>query len=127
MSNVGMFEEARQASTIKKLKKRIVELMEVNKDHQTLNGKLRAELSIEKKNHDLVKEDNQLLNIEIGRMMNNLTKWKRYCIISIAYCKLMVVKYVRGVGVRGGKTVRKEQVIKQMKAGAMDTENGKTT
>ena len=74
MTHVGMFKEARQASIIKKLKKRIVELMETNKDHQTLNGKLRSELSIEKKNHDLVKEDNQLLNMEIDRMMKKLQK-----------------------------------------------------
>ena len=37
----------------------------------------------------------------------------------------MVVKYVRGVGLRGGKTVRKEQVIKLMKAGLTDTVIGK--
>jgi len=81
MTHVGMFEEARQASTIKKLKKRIVELMEINKEHQTLNGKLRSELSIENKNHDLVKEEVQILNIElklkdkeIGRMMKKMSK-----------------------------------------------------
>ena len=79
MTNVGMFNEARQASTIKKLKKRIVELMEINKEHQTLNGKMRSELSIEQKNHDLVKEEVQILNLElklkdreIGRMMKKL-------------------------------------------------------
>jgi len=65
MTHVGMFEEARQAATIKKLKKRIVELMEINKDHQMINGKLRSELSIEQKNHDLVKEEVQILNIEL--------------------------------------------------------------
>jgi len=74
MTYVGMFEEAYKEATIKKLKKRIVELMKINNDHQTLNGKLRSELEIEKKNHDLVKEDNQLLNIEIGRMMKKLQK-----------------------------------------------------
>mgnify|MGYP001127028297 FL=1 len=81
MTHVGMFEEARQASTIKKLKKRIVELMEINKDHQMINGKLRSELSIENKNHDLVKEEVQILNIElklkdkeIGRMMKKMSK-----------------------------------------------------
>ena len=81
MTHVRMFEEARQASTIKKLKKRIVELMEINKEHQTLNGKLRSELSIENKNHDLVKEEVQILNIElklkdkeIGRMMRKMSK-----------------------------------------------------
>ena len=39
-----------------------------------INGKLRSELSIEKKNHDLCREDNQLLNVEIGRMMKKLSK-----------------------------------------------------
>ena len=79
MTHVGMFEEARQAATIKKLKKRIVELMEINKDHQMINGKLRSELSIEQKNHDLVKEEVEVLNLElkikdreIGRMMKKL-------------------------------------------------------
>ena len=79
MTNIGMFDEARQAATIKKLKKRIVELMAINKEHQTFNGKLRSELQIEKKNHDLVKEEIQILNIElkmkdreIGRMMKKL-------------------------------------------------------
>ena len=74
MTHVGMFEEARQAATIKKLKKRIVELMEINKEHQMINGKLRSELSIEKKNHDLCRESNDLLNRENGRMMKKLSK-----------------------------------------------------
>ena len=73
-----MFDEAinaeKQERKIKKLKKRIIELMVINKEHQQINGKLRSELAIEKKNHDLVKEDNQLLNIEIGRMMKKLQK-----------------------------------------------------
>ena len=80
MTHVGMFEEARQASTIKKLKKRIVELMEINKEHQTLNGKMRSEFSIEQKNHDLVKEEVEILNLElklkdreIGRMYKKLS------------------------------------------------------
>jgi len=80
MTNVGMFNEARQASTIKKLKKRIVELMEINKEHQTLNGKMRSEFSIEQKNHDLVKEEVEILNLElklkdkeIGRMYKKLS------------------------------------------------------
>ena len=71
MTHVGMFEEAR---FIKKLKARIKDLVAINKEHQTLNGKLRSELEIEKKNHDLVKEDNQPLNMEIGRMMKKLSK-----------------------------------------------------
>ena len=80
MTHVGMFEEARQAATIKKLKKRIVELMEINKEHQIINGKLRSGLSIEQKNHDLVKEEVEILNLElklkdkeIGRMYKKLS------------------------------------------------------
>ena len=69
MTYKGIFEEA---ILIQKLKTRIKNLMAINKDHQMINGKLRSELSIEKKNHDLVKEDNQLLNMEIGRMMKKL-------------------------------------------------------
>ena len=76
MTHVGMFEEAikaeKQERKIKKLNGRIKDLMNINKDHQQINGKLRSELQIEKKNHDLVREDNQLLNIEIGRMMKKL-------------------------------------------------------
>ena len=69
MTYKGIFEEA---ILIQKLKTRIKNLMVINKEHQMINGKLRSELSIEKKNHDLVKEDNQLLNIENGRMMKKL-------------------------------------------------------
>ena len=72
MTPVGMFDEARQAATINKLKKRIIDLMAINKEHQTLNGKLRSELEIERKNHTLCREDNDLLNREIGRMMKKL-------------------------------------------------------
>ena len=71
MTYVGMFEEAR---FIKKLKARVKDLVAINKEHQTLNGKLRSELEIEKKNHTLCREDNDLLNIEIGRMMKKLQK-----------------------------------------------------
>ena len=78
MTHVGMFDEAikaeKQERKIKKLNGRIKDLMNINKEHQQINGKLRSELQIEKKNHDLVREDNQLLNIEIGRMMKKLQK-----------------------------------------------------
>mgnify|MGYP003713736913 FL=1 len=39
-----------------------------------INGKLRSELSIEKKNHDLYRESNDLLNRENARMMKKLSK-----------------------------------------------------
>ena len=98
MTNVGMFKEASQTRQIKKLKARIKNLIAINKEHQMMNGKLRSELEIERKNHTLtrecevtalkqqlhtdrekhekemalVREDNQLLNMENGRMMKKL-------------------------------------------------------
>jgi len=57
---------------MKTLKKRVEELMEINKEHQQMNGKLHSELEIEKKNHSLTREDNDLLNNEIGRLMKKL-------------------------------------------------------
>ena len=59
---------------MKTAKKRIEELMEINKEHQQMNGKLYSELEIEKKNHTLTREDNDMLNKEIGRLMDKLTK-----------------------------------------------------
>ena len=59
---------------MKTAKKRIDELMEINKEHQQINGKLHSELEIEKKNHSLTREDNDMLNKEIGRLMDKLSK-----------------------------------------------------
>ena len=81
MTNAGMFNEPKLEVKVKNLKARIKGLMEINKDHQIINGKLRSELSIEQKNHDLVKEEVEVLNLElklkdreIGRMMKKLSK-----------------------------------------------------
>ena len=81
MTNAGMFNEPKLEAKVKKLKARIKDLMQINKDHQMINGKLRSELSIEQKNHDLVKEEVQILSLElklkdreIGRMMKKLSK-----------------------------------------------------
>tara|TARA_R110001583_G_scaffold185751_1_gene346011 strand:- start:47 stop:418 length:372 start_codon:yes stop_codon:yes gene_type:complete len=57
-----------------KYQKRVEELMEINKEHQQVNGKQHSELEIERKNHTLCRESNDLLNREIGRMMNKLSK-----------------------------------------------------
>ena len=57
---------------MKTAKKRIEELMEINKEHQQMNGKLYSELEIEKKNHTLTREDNDMLNKEIGRLMKKI-------------------------------------------------------
>ena len=77
MTHVGMFQEAKQAATIKKLKARVKVLMAINKEHQMMNGKLRSELEIERKNHTLTREGNDLLNRENGRLMKKLTQRRR--------------------------------------------------
>ena len=71
MTYKGIFEEA---LLLQKLKTRVKNLMVINKEHQQINGKLRSELEIEKKNHTLCREDNDLLNMENGRMMKKLSK-----------------------------------------------------
>ena len=74
-----MFNEPKLEAKVKKLKARIKDLMDINRDHQMINGKLRSELSIEQKNHDLVREEVQILNMElkikdkeIGRLYKKL-------------------------------------------------------
>ncbi len=78
MTHKGIFNEARQAATIKKLKARVKVLMAINKEHQMMNGKLRSELEIERKNHTLTREGLELevryKDKEIGRMMKKLSK-----------------------------------------------------
>ena len=59
---------------MKASQKRIKELMEINKEHQMMNGKLHSELEIEKKNNTLLREDLQAKDLEIGRMMKKLTQ-----------------------------------------------------
>jgi hypothetical protein len=51
--------------------------MQINKEHQMMNGKLRSELEIERKNHTLTREGNDLLNRENGRLMKKLTQRRR--------------------------------------------------
>ena len=71
MTNVGMFEEGKK---IKRLKARVKDLMQINKEHQMMNGKMHSELEIEKKNNTLLREDLQAKDLEIGRMMKKLTQ-----------------------------------------------------
>ena len=71
-----MFDEIKRIDEIKRLKKRVKELEEINKDHQKLNGKIRQELELEKKNHAITREDVQAKDLEIGRMMEKLNKKK---------------------------------------------------
>ena len=76
MTNEGMFNEAKQSKKIKRLNVRIKDLMKINQDHQTINGKLRSELEIERKNHSLTREalelEVRLKDKELGRMMKKL-------------------------------------------------------
>ena len=85
MTIVGMFEEAdvllkknKQIIFLqvkcRKAGKRIKELEAIEKSHKKMNGKLYQELDLEKKNHAITKEDIQLKDIEIGRMMEKLTR-----------------------------------------------------
>jgi len=81
MTNVGMFEEEKIRKQVKFLQakcrkagKRIKELEEIEKSHQTMNGKMHSELEIEKKNNTLLREDLQSKDLEIGRMMKKLSK-----------------------------------------------------
>ena len=84
MTIVGMFEEAdvllkknKQIIFLqvkcRKAGKRIKELEAIEKSHKKMNGKLYQELDLEKKNHAITREDIQLKDIEIGRMMEKLT------------------------------------------------------
>ena len=73
MTNVGMFSEARQKTIIKNLKARIKDLIEINKSHQSMNGRLKRDLNTEKKNHDITREDNQSLNLLIKKLEKKLT------------------------------------------------------
>jgi len=54
------------------LKDNIKEAREINKLHQELNGVLRLKLDLEKKNHAITREDVQLKDLELGRMMNKI-------------------------------------------------------
>ena len=74
MTIVGQFDRLDEHEKIDKLKNRIKELKVVSKDHKKLVGNLYKEIDRLSKAMALVKEDNQLLNIEMGRMMKKLSK-----------------------------------------------------
>ena len=73
MTHAGIFEEASIKARNKKLKARIKDLIEINKSHQAMNGRLRKELYQEKKYHDITREDNQALNLLIKKLEKRLT------------------------------------------------------
>ena len=81
MTHDGLWNEVKLEKQVKFLQdkcrkagKRIKELEVIEKSHKELNGKLHQELELEKKNHAIPREDVQLKDIEIGRMMKKLTQ-----------------------------------------------------
>ena len=76
MTNTGMFEDAEKITYLenqnKLLKEKLKEAIEIDKGHQELNGELHQELELEKKNHAISKEDAQMKDLEIGRLMNKI-------------------------------------------------------
>ena len=81
MTHDGLWNEVKLEKQVKFLQdkcrkagKRIKELEVIEKSHKELNGKLHQELELEKKNHAITREDVQLKDIEIGRMMKKLTQ-----------------------------------------------------
>ena len=74
ITHVGMFDQLDEHEKINKLKGEIKRLKIVSKEHKKLVGKLYKETDYLKKEMALVKEDNQLLNIEIGRLIEKISK-----------------------------------------------------
>ena len=74
MTIVGQFDRLDEHEKINKLKDQIKKLKLISKDHKKLVGHLYKEIDRLSKDMALVKEDNQLLNIEMGRMMKKLSK-----------------------------------------------------
>ena len=73
-TNAGMFDHLDEHEKINKLKDQIKNLKQISKDHKILVGKQYKEIDRLSKDMALVKEDNQLLNIEIGRMIQKISK-----------------------------------------------------
>ena len=74
MTIVGQFDQLEDHEKINKLKAQIKELKVVSKDHKKLVGNLYKEMDRLKKDMAVVKEDNQLLNIEIGRLIKKVSE-----------------------------------------------------
>ena len=74
ITHVGMFDQLDEHEKINKLKAEIKRLKIVSKDHKKLVGNLYKEIDRLAKDMALVKEDNQLLNIEIGRLIEKISK-----------------------------------------------------
>ena len=73
MTIVNQFDQLEEHEKINKLKAQMKDLRLVNREHKKLVGNLYKEIDRLTRDMALVKEDNQLLNIEIGRMMKKLS------------------------------------------------------
>jgi len=74
MTIVGQFDQLEEHEKISRLKAQMKDLKLVNREHKKLVGNLYKEMDRLKRDMAFVKEDNQLLNIEIGRLMKKVTQ-----------------------------------------------------
>ena len=72
MTHDGLWNELKLGEQITKLKKKIKDIKEIEKSHKEMNAKLHQELDLEKKNHAITREDVQLKDMEIGRLMKKI-------------------------------------------------------
>ena len=79
MTHAGLWNEVKLQKQVKFLQakcrtagKRIKELEVIEKSHKEMNGKLREELDLAKKEHAIIREDVQAKDLQIGRMMEKL-------------------------------------------------------
>ena len=74
MTIVNQFDQLEEHEKINKLKAQMKDLRLVNREHKKLVGNLYKEIDSLRKDMALVKEDNQLLNMEMGRLMKKIAK-----------------------------------------------------
>jgi predicted RNase H-like nuclease (RuvC/YqgF family) len=63
MTYSGLFEEDKKEQQIRKLKKQIKNLKEIDQAHQKLNGELNKKIEKLKKENELLQEGNEMLGI----------------------------------------------------------------
>jgi regulator of replication initiation timing len=73
-TDTTIFDRLDEHEKINKLKAEVKKLKAISKEHKKLVGKQYKEIDRLAKDMALVKEDNQLLNIEIGRLMEKISK-----------------------------------------------------
>ena len=73
-TDTSIFDRLDEHEKINTLKAEVKKLKAISKEHKKLVGKQYKEIDRLAKDMALVKEDNQLLNIEIGRLMEKISK-----------------------------------------------------